>query len=110
MKILIDECVPRALKLSLAARGHECLTVQEAGWAGKSNGELLSLAETAFEVFFILDTNLQYQQNLAKRRIAIVVMVAGSNRLVQLNRLFPACVEALKTIKPGEIVHVELTT
>ena len=48
MKILIDECAPRALKLSLAAHGHECLTVQEAGWTGKSNGELLSLAETAF--------------------------------------------------------------
>jgi len=44
MKILIDECAPRALKASLAEHGHECLTVQEAGWAGKSNGELLSLA------------------------------------------------------------------
>lgn len=107
MKILIDECAPRALKLSLAAQGHECLTVQEAGWAGKSNGELLGLAETAFEVFVTLDTNLRYQQNLAGRRIAIVVMVARSNRLVELSRLFPACVEALKTIRPGEIVHIE---
>ena len=62
MKILIDECAPRALKSSLAAHGYECLTVQEAGWAGKSNGELLSLAETAFEVFVTLDTNLRYQR------------------------------------------------
>lgn len=60
-----------------------------------------------FEVFVTVDTNLRYQQNLAGRRIAIVVMVAGSNRLVQLSRLFPACLEALKTVKPGEIVQVE---
>jgi predicted nuclease of predicted toxin-antitoxin system len=106
MKILIDECAPRALKPSLAAHGHECLTVQEAGWSGKSNGELLSLAETAFEVFVTLDTNLRYQQNLAGRQIAIVVIVATSNRLDQLTRFFPACADALKTIKPGDVVHV----
>ena len=110
MKILIDECAPRALKASLAEHGHECLTVQEAGWAGKSNGELLSLAETAFDVLVTLDTNLRYQQNLARRRIAIVVIVATSNRLVQLSRLFPACAEVLKAIKPGDIIHVEAPT
>ncbi len=43
MKILIDECTPRALKKHLVNHGHECLTVQEAGWAGMQNGELLSL-------------------------------------------------------------------
>jgi predicted nuclease of predicted toxin-antitoxin system len=110
MKILIDECAPRALKASLAEHGHECFTVQEAGWAGKSNGELLSLAETAFDVLVTLDTNLRYQQNLARRRIAIVVIVATSNRLVQLSRLFPACAEALKAIKPGDIIRVEAPT
>jgi|SRR5580693_5287913 predicted nuclease of predicted toxin-antitoxin system len=106
MKILIDECPPGALKSSLASHGHECLTVQEAGWAGKSNGELLSLAETAFEVFVTLDTNLTYQQNLRGRRIAIMVIFARSNRLRELSRLFPACAEALKTIKLGDVVHV----
>jgi hypothetical protein len=45
MKVLIDECSPRALKRHLADHGHECVTVQEAGWAGKKNGELLDLAD-----------------------------------------------------------------
>jgi predicted nuclease of predicted toxin-antitoxin system len=110
MKILIDECAPRALKSSLATHGHECLTAQEAGWAGKSNGELLALAETAFDAFVTLDTNLRYQQNLARRRIAIVVIVARSNRLAEVSHLFPACAEALKTIKPGQIVYVGAST
>jgi hypothetical protein len=43
MKVLLDECIPRKLKRSVA--GHECVTVPEAALAGKENGELLSLAE-----------------------------------------------------------------
>jgi predicted nuclease of predicted toxin-antitoxin system len=64
VKVLIDECTPKALKKHLTNHGHECLTIQEAGWSGKENGELLSLAETAFDVLVTLDTNLRYQQNL----------------------------------------------
>jgi predicted nuclease of predicted toxin-antitoxin system len=65
MRVLIDECTPRALKKFLMDQGHECRTVQESGWAGKQNGELLGLAETAFDVLVTIDTNLRYQQNLA---------------------------------------------
>jgi predicted nuclease of predicted toxin-antitoxin system len=36
MKVLIDECAPKALKTFLTKHGHECLTVQEAGWSGRS--------------------------------------------------------------------------
>jgi predicted nuclease of predicted toxin-antitoxin system len=79
MKVLIDECAPKALKQFIAANEYECLTVQEAGWCGKLNGELLDLAECEFNVLITLDTNLRYQQNLAGRKIAIVVLVARSN-------------------------------
>jgi len=60
MKVLIDECAPRALKSFLSKHGHESLTVQEAGWSGKENGELLALAESEFDVLVTLDTNLRY--------------------------------------------------
>ena len=84
MRILIDECAPRALRKYLTDRGHECRTVQEAGWSGKRNGELLSLAEVAFDVLVTVDTNLRYQQNLTGRKIAIVVLLSPSNRLEHL--------------------------
>ena len=71
MKILIDECVPRDLKYHLESQGRECLTVQEMGYSGKKNGELLALAENNFDVFLTLDKNLQYQQNLTNRNIAL---------------------------------------
>jgi predicted nuclease of predicted toxin-antitoxin system len=106
MKVLTDECVPKALKQALAAHGYECLTVQEAGWSGKMNGELLDLAEAEFDVLVTLDTNLRHQQNLAGRKIAIVILRARSNRLIHLRPQFPACVKALQSIKPGEIFYV----
>ena len=48
MKVLIDECAPKALKVALAARGFDCTTVQEAGWSGKENGELACLGRRQF--------------------------------------------------------------
>lgn len=110
MKVLVDECAPRALKYALAAHGHECLTVQEAGWSGKENGELLTLAEAEFDVLVTLDTNLKFQQNLEGRKIAIVVLRAQSNRLSDLDAHFPACANALQGIKPGDIIYVGSAT
>jgi predicted nuclease of predicted toxin-antitoxin system len=109
MKVLIDECAPRALKAFLTNHGHESLTVQEAGWAGKQNGELLKLAETDFDALVTVDTNLRYQQNMEGRRIAIVIFQSSSNRLEHVRQYFPACVLALDRIKPGEIVQVGST-
>lgn len=61
MRVLLDECVPRALRQDLP--GHDVKTVGEAGWAGVKNGALLRLAETAFDVLLTVDRNLEYQQN-----------------------------------------------
>jgi uncharacterized protein DUF5615 len=53
MRVLIDENLPR--KIAGHLKGHECRTVAECGWAGKKNGELLSLAEDQFDVLLTLD-------------------------------------------------------
>lgn len=106
MKILVDECAPRDLKLKLQARGFECLTVQEADYSGKKNGELLALAEGKFDVFITLDKNIQYQQNLANRKIAILLIGAKSNDMDDILPHLPACVAALGEIKSGQVVRV----
>ena len=62
MRLLIDECLPRALKWLL--QEHTCRTVQEMGWSGKKNGELLSLAETEFDALLTMDQGFEHQQNL----------------------------------------------
>lgn len=106
MRVLIDECAPKELKTFLKKQGYETMTVQEVGWAGKQNGELLQLAETRFEVLVTVDTNLRYQQNFEGRSIAVVILAYSSNRLEDLRQYFHACASALDKIKPGEIVQL----
>ena len=101
MRVLVDECAPKALKHFLAKQGHRCLTVQEAGWSGKQNGDLLAVAEPEFDVLITLDTNLRYQQNMEGRSISIVVLHSPSNRLEHLREHFPACGLALREDQAG---------
>ena len=63
MKIIIDECVPSIVKRALPELG--IVSVQDMGWAGIKNGELLKLVTAEFEVLITSDKNLRYQQNLA---------------------------------------------
>ncbi|HWX55633.1 MAG TPA: DUF5615 family PIN-like protein [Verrucomicrobiae bacterium] len=106
MKLLFDECVSRLLKAAFTTYGHECKTVPEAGFAGKKNGELLSLAEGKFDVFVTLDKSIQYQQNLAGRQVAVLIIRARSAEIDDLLEHVPACVAALQAIQPGQLVHV----
>ena len=61
MKILFDECVPKRLRKLF--QKHDVKTVQEAGWGGVKNGELLKKASERFEVLITVDRNLAFQQN-----------------------------------------------
>jgi len=106
MRVLVDECAPKALKSFLSKKGHTCRTVQEAGWSGIQNGELLALAENEFDVLLTIDTNIPYQQTLRDRKIAIVVLRSASNRLEVLRNYFPACAQALEEIQPGQLLEV----
>jgi len=105
MRILLDECVPRRLRRELA--GHDVRTVPEMGWSGKKNGELLRLmVGQGFEVFLTVDQNLRYQQNLQAAGVAVVVLVAASNRLWELVPLMPSALAALGSIRPGDVVEI----
>ncbi|HEY6249772.1 MAG TPA: DUF5615 family PIN-like protein, partial [Candidatus Angelobacter sp.] len=79
MKILLDECVDQRFRKDLP--GHNVSTVREMGWAGKKNGELLTLAMQSFQVFITVDRNLYFQQNFAKFNIAVLILTARSNHV-----------------------------
>jgi Domain of unknown function (DUF5615) len=105
MKVLLDECVPRKFKHHLP--GHECHTVPEAGLGGQKNGELLSLAEQmGFQAFLTLDQGIEYEQNLTRRRIAVIVKQVKSSRLADLLPQAPEALSVLRSIRPGQLVHV----
>ena len=102
MKIIIDECVPHIVKKKLPA--FNIRTVQEAGWAGIKNGELLRLVEGAFDVFISSDKNLQYQQNLTGRNLAIIIL--PSNQVPVVENLLPRLEATLANIKSGDFVEL----
>ena len=105
MKVLLDECLPKRLKRELP--GHDVTRVQEMGWAGVKNGALISLIEsTDFDVFVTIDGNLEYQQNLHAINFAVIVLGAPDNTFDTLRPLMFEVVEALKTIKVAEVVHI----
>ena len=105
MRVLLDECLPRRLKRELV--GHDVRTAPEMGWASKANGELLALASVDFDVFLTSDRNLSHQQNLSTFDIAVIVLIAASNRIDDLRPLVPRVLEALTTVRPGTVTAVK---
>ena len=87
MRLLLDECIDQRLAKEL--QGHDVKTVPKMGWAGIKNSDLLRLAEEQFDVFITVDRNLSFQQNLAKFKIAVLILHARTNRLVDLKPLNP---------------------
>lgn len=105
MRVLLDECVPRPLRRELV--GHDVQTVQELGWAGKRNGELIELVRTAdYGAFVTTDQRLEYQQNIAAARIPLIVLVSQRNTLQGLLPLVPKLRLSLRRISAGQIVHI----
>ena len=77
------------------------------GWSGKKNGELLQLmAGQKFEVLLTIDQNIRHQQNLQAAGVALIVLVAASNRLADLVPLMPTVLTSLGSIRPGDVVEV----
>lgn len=73
MRVLFDQATPVPIRPYL--EGHDVRTAAQQGWDTLKNGELLAAAETdGFDVLLTTDKNMRYQQNLAGRKIAVVVL------------------------------------
>ncbi len=74
----------------------------------EKNGELLGLMnQEGFAILLTTDQNLRYQQNLEQARVAVIVLVARSNRLTDLVPLIPDIRSVLSTIAPGKVIEIE---
>ncbi len=105
MRVLFDKNAPYGLARHLA--GHAVSKSADLGWGRLQNGELIASAEHAgFDVFLTADKNLQYQQNLGARKIAIVVLGHSPWPLVRLH--IPEIVAAVEAAKPGSYTEVDI--
>lgn len=105
MLILFDHGTPRGISRFLT--GHTVKEARAQGWDTLTNGELLSAAErSGFEVLLTTDQNIRYQQNLAGRKIAIVVLSRARWRLIRA--AMKSVVDAVNAAQPGTYSEVEI--
>src|SRR4051812_24030681 len=98
MRVLIDGCVPRRVRGHLP--GHDVHTVPEMGWSGNKDHELLALmGGQGFEALLTVDQSIRHQQNLPASGVAVIVLIAASNRLADLVPLMPSALAALGSIQ-----------
>ena len=106
MLVLFDNGTPRTLARYLI-ESHTVTEARARGWQELGNGELLNAAEAAgFEVLLTTDKNLSYQQNLAGRKIAVVVL--GQGRWTLIEPHVAQVVAAVNAATPGSFAEVEI--
>ena len=106
MKLLLDESAPRRLTSSFPA-SYDVRTVQQMGWAGVGNGDLLRLAaDRGFDALVTVDRGFEHEQNRDELPVPIVIMIAARNRLRELRPLVPGVVAILSGDLQRRIYHV----
>ena len=87
--------------------GHDVSTAYECGWSTLKNGELLAAADLeGFKVLVTTDKNLKYQQNLASRSIAILVL--GTTSWPRIRASAEIIVAAVATAAPGTYAEISI--
>ena len=105
MLILFDQATPVPIRSFL--EGHTVRTAAQQGWDKLGNGDLLTAAEEAgFDLLLTTDKNMRYQQNLAGRKIAIVVL--GQQQWPRLRPHILRVVTAIGAATPGSYVELEI--
>ncbi len=105
MRILFDNGTPKPIEHCLI--GHQVSHARKIGWHELENGKLIEQAELAgYEVLLSTDKNIRYQQNLSKRKIAIVVL--GNSQWPLVQRHLEKIAAAVNACTPGSYVEVEI--
>ena len=105
MRVLIDECVDPRVKTLLL--DHQPATVHDQGWNALEDGALLAVAENEFDVFLTIDRKLEFQQNVAKFGIGVVVVRVPKNQLRYYQVIRKELLWAIQRVQAGEVVHVD---
>jgi predicted nuclease of predicted toxin-antitoxin system len=104
MRVLLDNCVPRSLGKSLP--GHDIASATRQPWASLKDGPLLDAMEGQFDVLVTTDKSIPYQQNMKDRAVAVVILRAKSNTIIDLFPLVTELLAVLERIGQGEVVTV----
>jgi len=109
LRALLDEQVPIELAALVQEAGphHLVRTVADEGWKGLKNGALLQrMRDAGYEALVTVDRRMEYQQNIPRSGLGVIVLHARRARIQELAPLAPAIAEALDGLEPGTIVHL----
>jgi len=88
-------------------KGHVVRTAAQQGWDRLRNGDLLGAAEAAgFNMLLTTDRNMRYQQSLAGKKIAVLVL--SRQQWGQLRPHVQLVVDAVNAAAPGSFAEVEI--
>jgi hypothetical protein len=105
VKILLDECVTKKLKIYLP--DFEVYTVTEMGWSGLKNGNLMRVAiDAQFDVLLTIDKNLEHQQNMNKYSIIVAVFDVEKSKIDFLKLLVPQFKARINEFKSGSVYRI----
>ncbi len=107
MKLLIDENLPKRLKLDFL--DYEIYTVSDKKWNGCKNEELLKLMiDENFKVLLTFDKNLQFQQNFLTYPISVLILNAQDNSYLTIKLLVPEIKKVLDKTMPIGPIEISL--
>lgn len=98
-RVLLDACVPHSLRKHLA--GVDAETTHFAGLDHLTNSALLDAMEGRFDMLVTLDRNLTYQQKIAGRPLAVIVLRVPEQTPEAFRALLPALQQAIAEARAG---------
>ena len=110
MRIAIDEDIPHELTPLFRGPGLVVDHVEDLGYKGKKNGELLAALSGGYDVLVTGDTNLEHQQNLDNFDIAVVLIHPRRLVIDQIRPLVPRVVAACATAAKHAVTTIGVGT
>jgi predicted nuclease of predicted toxin-antitoxin system len=103
-KVILDACVPVDFRHHL--QNCDVVTARFAVLQDLKNGQLLEAIEGRFNILVTVDSNMTKQQNMLGRQLAIVVVRARTNRLIDLLPGAKLVEIAIAASQPGEVREI----
>ncbi len=101
IRVMLDACLPHWLRHRLYP--HDVETAHHAGLDQLADAPLLDAIEGRFDILVTMDRNLSFQQRLAGRRLAVLVVRVRDQSPDSFESIVPALSKAIAEIAPGQL-------
>lgn len=108
MLILLDEnLLSKKLKQPFLVKDYDIYNVEDMGWRGLKDREIIDLAANyPFDAFITADKNLRYQQNLTGKMLRVVILNSRSTRPDSLLPLMERVSEVMVSLPAGALISI----